>query len=376
VTEAVQDSRDRPGTELAPPAELPDDPASGAARDAVLAALVPPIVHRLNNALSVLRGLAELQRSSGSASRAELARAEAQRASATLARLSTFAKDFRSAPEAFDLGALVEGEMALLEPLAEAHGVALQVERAPAWAMAAREPVARAFVSLAAQLVLALGPRAGRRTGSPPHLRSTTTTIGGRVLLVLAHPGRRGLSLVAADELARAWPATMEFLRDSGASLAARSLAGRAIAWRFLFRAASVGQDAAAASAARPAARSRRARRILLVESDRGLAELVETLLSEAGYRVQVASGPESALEAAGAGVFELVLVDCDVERENVGLVLRLERTLTPARLGPEPRATQVAFLGGSAGLAGARVALHKPFRPHEILAFVRTILD
>ncbi len=129
------------------------------------------------------------------------------------------------------------------------------------------------------------------------------------------------------------------------------------------------------AAAAEPA----RGERVLVVDDDPMILNLVSATLERAGYRVQTVGGGEEALKAhaaAGRDPFRLVLTDV--------LMPRLGGVELARRLLGRDAQTRVLFMSGQASAHGspADLAGHgfelltKPFRPEGLLRAVRTALD
>jgi CheY-like chemotaxis protein len=118
--------------------------------------------------------------------------------------------------------------------------------------------------------------------------------------------------------------------------------------------------------------------RVLVVDDDPGVLQLVRVTLERAGYRVQAARDGEEALRsfaAAASDPFRLVVSDLSMPRvDGVELALRLRR---------RDRHVPVLFLSGQTSvgrlppdLPGRPIdLLSKPFRPEGLLRAVRSAL-
>jgi CheY-like chemotaxis protein len=70
-----------------------------------------------------------------------------------------------------------------------------------------------------------------------------------------------------------------------------------------------------------------RLRRVLVVEDDHGVAEVLRDLLADDGHHVDVASDGHAALELIAAADYDLIFCDLQMPRlDGVGLYAELER--------------------------------------------------
>ena len=115
--------------------------------------------------------------------------------------------------------------------------------------------------------------------------------------------------------------------------------------------------------------------RVLIVDDDRELCELVAELLGEEGFRVEVANRGEQGLERALSGEHSLVVLDVMMPGMNGFEVLR--------RLRAQGSGVHVMMLTARGddvdrivGLEiGADDYLPKPFNPRELIARIQAIL-
>jgi two-component system phosphate regulon response regulator PhoB len=117
--------------------------------------------------------------------------------------------------------------------------------------------------------------------------------------------------------------------------------------------------------------------RILVVEDEAAIAELVAINLRHAGYEVTVASDAEAALQSVDRVLPDLVLLDWMLPGQS-GLALakawRAEaRTKALPIIMLTARAEEADKLAGLDG--GADDYLTKPFSPKELLARIRAVL-
>ena len=118
--------------------------------------------------------------------------------------------------------------------------------------------------------------------------------------------------------------------------------------------------------------------RILLVEDEELLVELVRTLLASQGYEVVVARDGMQAIEIyrASNGGFDLVLTDMDLPKLSGKELFDLLREMNPAVklvfasgfVEPEMKAEMFSN--------GAKKFIEKPYRPAEMLRSIREALD
>ncbi len=116
------------------------------------------------------------------------------------------------------------------------------------------------------------------------------------------------------------------------------------------------------------------AEKVLLVDDDADVREIVERVLTELGYSVREADNGEAALKALGEFRPDLLLVDFAMPGLNGAEVVLAARTTNPK--------TRILFVSGFADsdalevAIGAAPLLRKPFRPSELAAAVRSAMD
>jgi CheY-like chemotaxis protein len=120
--------------------------------------------------------------------------------------------------------------------------------------------------------------------------------------------------------------------------------------------------------------RARRSEKLLVVDDDPDVREIVGSFLSELGYDVTPVAHGEAAVTALGQSVPDLLVIDFAMPGMNGADTARIIRERYP-RL-------PILFLSGFADSAaleaavGAIPLLRKPFRPTELAAAVRAALD
>ena len=114
--------------------------------------------------------------------------------------------------------------------------------------------------------------------------------------------------------------------------------------------------------------------RILLVEDDSRLAEMVVAYLGEAGYRVTIAPTGAAAVERHDGGSFDLVILDLmlpDIDGLEVCRRIRANSD-TPILMLTARGDTMDRVVGLE---LGADDYLPKPFEPRELLARIKAVL-
>ena len=116
------------------------------------------------------------------------------------------------------------------------------------------------------------------------------------------------------------------------------------------------------------------AERVLMIEDDGRLAEMVSNYLGEHGYQVEIRTDAASGLECVRTGAFDILLLDVmlpDLDGFEVCRRVRAESDLPVLMLTARGEETDRIV-----GLElGADDYLPKPFNPRELLARLRAIL-
>ena len=113
-------------------------------------------------------------------------------------------------------------------------------------------------------------------------------------------------------------------------------------------------------------------RRILVVEDERAVRQLMERVLTRAGYRVRVAEDPVQALHWAGSAAERVDLLLTDM------VMPRMSGRALAERFATQNPLTRILFVSGYAEDGGVEVPggiLQKPFSPEQLLARVREVL-
>lgn len=115
--------------------------------------------------------------------------------------------------------------------------------------------------------------------------------------------------------------------------------------------------------------------RLLLIEDDPGISEVVQQGLSEAGFEVDIAPDGNSGLEQAFGGTYDLLVLDLMLPGINglrVCEELRARRDTTPILMVTARDSVRDRITGLE---SGADDYLPKPFDFDELLARVRALL-
>ncbi len=114
--------------------------------------------------------------------------------------------------------------------------------------------------------------------------------------------------------------------------------------------------------------------RVLIVEDDREIAEVLRRTLGREGYEVRIAADGIDALEVASAFVPDLVVLDLGLPRlDGIEVCRRLRADGDPAILMLTARAETEDRVDGLD--SGADDYLVKPFERRELLARIRALL-
>jgi signal transduction histidine kinase len=121
-------------------------------------------------------------------------------------------------------------------------------------------------------------------------------------------------------------------------------------------------------------ARAKKNEKLLLVDDDSDVRDIVNRVLTELGYEVREAASGQEALATLADFDPDLLVVDFAMPNMNGAEIVTAARA--------QKAALKILFLSGYAETAvlesavGQAPLLHKPFRPAELAAAVRTALD
>ncbi len=341
-----------------PPDHLPSEEEARLIR---LAPLIPPLVHRLNNALAVVRGACDLALARSFSTQLRRASEETVRLADSLALLSICAKPLVPADTLFDLISAARNAFVLIEPLASRQRVEL-VERGDSRSMIVRGDAARLGQVLVWLTGETLGPEPTSSAGSVLRLRVDRVDSWAQLTLlhVAGSPG-------AEPDWSAALDAARELVGRSKGRVECRSRPGGISRIRLAYPILSDPQSKETVETP-----SGTRRRVLLLEGDESQRDLTRTVLEESGYEVHAPDAPLPAPRHEALEAVDLVLVDADLVRRRPGL---LGEVAAGSSAGHDSR---VALLGQPFGEGGGRSYrfLAEPYRPGELLGFVESILE
>ncbi len=299
--------------------------------------LVSGVAHELNNPLSVVIGYGQLLLSRGVPEEAkrpiEAIVAQGARMAKIIQSLLLFSRQRKPERRPIDLGEVIPQILSLRETQLTVAGIRVETEfgegvpRAEGDAHQLQQVVLNLILN-AEQAILGSGV-GGRRTGD--HIRITTCArrVGEdpRVILQVADNGP-GIPAAVLPRVFEPFFTTKKvgegaglglsvsygIVEQHGGRLSVESEPGRTVFTLEL--PAATGSDPAEAATAAPTVASvgatalGRGRRILVVDDEPAIVELVTSVLQDQGWRVDVASGGRAALERLQETRYDLVLSD------------------------------------------------------------------
>jgi len=119
-------------------------------------------------------------------------------------------------------------------------------------------------------------------------------------------------------------------------------------------------------------------KRVLVIDDEDMIRDIIKTVLSEAGYQVAGAANGMEGLKILGSQPVDLIITDILMpEKEGIATIIEARKS--------HPNIKIIAISGGGrahhfhplkiAGKIGADMTLPKPFEPEELLAVVKKIL-
>ncbi|OGL10539.1 MAG: Fis family transcriptional regulator [Candidatus Rokubacteria bacterium RIFCSPLOWO2_02_FULL_72_37] len=116
--------------------------------------------------------------------------------------------------------------------------------------------------------------------------------------------------------------------------------------------------------------------RVLVVDDERSMRELLAIMLRQAGHQVTLADGGEQALEALRGGSFDLVITDLRMRRVDGLAVLRATKELSPHTVVLVVTAFASTETAVEAMKLGAYDYVTKPFKTDEIKLTIANALE
>jgi signal transduction histidine kinase len=344
------------------------------------------LAHDFNNLLTAIVGNLDLIRRRSAEQNvrkwADNAFKAAERGSKLTSQLLAFSRTQKLDTGPVDLNSLINGMKELLDQ-SLGPTIAIQFELAqelpPALADANQLELALLNLSLNARDAM---PDGGTLTIST----AVSNNEGGPVLVSVADTGTG----MAPETVARAFDPFFTtkptgkgtglglsqvygIVRQAGGEVTIDSKVGRGT--KVMLRLPRAVQDAAKEKPNDTAmTRAANGEKLLLVDDDSDVRDIVRTVLSELGYTVREASGGQEALVTLSNFNPDLLIVDFAMPNMNGAEVVTIAR-LRNAEL-------KILFLSGYADSAflesavGEALLLRKPFRPSELAAAVRSALD
>ena len=116
--------------------------------------------------------------------------------------------------------------------------------------------------------------------------------------------------------------------------------------------------------------------RVLVVDDERSMRELLAIMLKQVGHEVTVADGGEHALEALRAGSFDLVITDLRMRKVDGLAVLRAAKELSPQTVVLVVTAFASTETAVEAMKLGAYDYITKPFKRDDIKLTIANALE
>ena len=343
------------------------------------------LAHDFNNLLTAVVGNLDLIRSRAADARlsrwADNAFKAAQRGAKLTAQLLAFSRTQKLATAPVDVNAVISG---MLELLNQSLGANITV----ALALDASAPVA---VADANQLELAILNLAINARDAMPE--GGTVTLGtaldasdpDRVIITVSDTGTGMPPEVAArafDPFFTTKPLgkgtglglsqVYGIIRQFSGEVTIDTKVGKGTTFRLALARTSGGVDREAGVA--PAASTSHSEKLLIVDDDPDVREIVVSVLSEIGYLVLEAANGDEAIRLLETAEPDLLIIDFAMPGSNGAEVARAARMRMPD--------LRILFASGFSDTAALEAAvgdaplLHKPFRPAELAAAVRSVLD
>lgn len=288
--------------------------------------LIAGVAQDLKSPLAAMGGLAELALArSGGPTAQELRgiQAEAQRASAILQRLLSFAQPQKPGPKVVDVNAVLRAVASLREEKWQQRGIEARLQLSPVPPMIHSEPehLEQVFLNLLinAEGALELAPE--------KTITVRTTIAAKRVLISISDTGA-GLtsdrllydSIRPTRTAGLGMAVCQSLIEGHGGSIRLRTAVGHGTTFEIEYPlAVSLEREAPAPSPAEGASVERLSSSLtaLVIDEDQRVQESLLSMLSDREYRVIVVGSAEEALDLAERARFDLVL--CDAHLRGMG---------------------------------------------------------
>ena len=343
------------------------------------------LAHDFNNLLTAVVGNLDLIRARATDARlarwADNAFKAAQRGAKLTAQLLAFSRTQKLATSPTDVNALIEGMLELLnQSLGPNVIVVLTLDPAGPVAMADANQLELAILNLS------INARDAMPEGGTLTLGTAVDRVDpGRIAVTVTDTGTGMSPQTAArafDPFFTTKPAgkgtglglsqVYGIVRQFGGEVTIHTEVGKGTTFRLLLqRTAARAPDQASDE---PDSGSGYSEKLLIVDDDPDVREIVVSVLSELGYQVHEASSGEEALRLLETLDPDLLIIDFAMPGSNGAEVAQAVRAHKPH--------LRILFASGfsdSAALeaaVGSAALLHKPFRPAELAAAVRSALD
>ncbi|MGH7278142.1 MAG: sigma-54-dependent transcriptional regulator [Candidatus Rokuibacteriota bacterium] len=116
--------------------------------------------------------------------------------------------------------------------------------------------------------------------------------------------------------------------------------------------------------------------RVLVVDDERSMRELLAIMLKQSGYQVALADGGEAAIDALGREAFDLVITDLRMRKVDGMAVLRAARDRSPGTVVVVVTAFASTETAVEAMKLGAYDYITKPFKLDEIRLIIANALE
>lgn len=341
------------------------------------------LAHDFNNLLTAVVGNLDLIRARAADARivrwADNAFKAAQRGSKLTAQLLAFSRTQKLSTSPINVNALLQGMAELLSQTLGAN-IAVQFALDPAQPIA----IADANQLELAVLNLAINARDAMPDGGTLSLQ-TVLEDDEAVVITVSDTGTGMPPDIAArafDPFFTTKPAgkgtglglsqVYGIIRQFGGEASIQTREGHGTTFRLQLRRTG---EAIRADHSLPAAHlGRHSEMLLVVDDDPDVREIVTGVLQDIGYTVHEATGADDALEMLKTFDPDLMILDFAMPGKSGAEVAKLARAMKPK--------LKILFASGFSDTAALQAAvgenalLHKPFRPAELAAAVRTAID